>query len=64
MNVRDVTNMNRLHYSDLTPEVKAEMVKACKNIKELAYKKVTDPSVVDLLYDEVAKAKEKFPEEG
>ena len=53
-----------MQYSDLTPEVKAEMVKACKNIKELAYKKVADPSVIDLLYDEVAKAKEKFPEEG
>ena len=64
MNVRDVTNMNRLHWITSKPEVKAEMVKACKNIKELAYKKVTDPSVVDLLYDEVAKAKEKFPEEG
>ena len=60
----NIKNCGTMQYSDLTPEVKAEMVKACKNIKELAYKKVTDPSVVDLLYDEVAKAKEKFPEEG
>lgn len=60
----NIKNCGTMQYSDLAPEVKAEMVNACKNIKELAYKKVTDPSVVDLLYDEVAKAKEKFPEEG
>jgi hypothetical protein len=30
----------------------------------MAYEKVTNPDVVDLLYKEVAKAKEKFPEEG
>ena len=53
-----------MQYSDLDPAVKAEMVKACEGLKDMAYKKVTDPSVVDLLYDEVAKAKEKFPEEG
>lgn len=60
----NIKNCGTMQYSDLTPEVKAEMVKACKNIKELAYKKVTDPSVVDLLYDEVAKAKEKFPKKA
>ena len=62
--LENIKNCGTMQYSDLDPAVKAEMVKACEGLKEMAYKKVTDPSVVDLLYDEVAKAKEKFPEEG
>lgn len=56
----NIKNCGTMQYSDLAPEVKAEMVNACKNIKELAYKKVTDPSVVDLLYDEVLRQR-KIP---
>ena len=62
--LENIKNCGTMQYSDLDPAVKAEMVKACEGLKEMAYKKVTDPSVVDLLYDEVAKAKEEFPEEG
>lgn len=53
---------NTMEYNELSPETIAEMKEACADIKELAYQKVTDPSVVDLLYSEVEKAKAKYPE--
>ncbi len=62
--IENIKNCESMEYSDLSPEVKAEMVAACEGLKEMAYKKVTDPSVVDLLYSEVEKAKAKFPAEG
>ena len=62
--LENIKNCGTMQYSDLDPAVKAEMVKACEGLKEMAYEKVTNPDVVDLLYKEVAKAKEKFPEEG
>lgn len=52
---------NTMEYAELSPETVEEFKAACKPLKEMAYKKVTDPSVVDMLYDEVAKAKVKFP---
>ena len=54
---------NTMEYSELSPEAVEEFKAACADLKELAYKKVTDPSVVDLLYSEVEKAKAKFPAE-
>lgn len=62
--IENIKNCPSMEYSDLSPEAKAEMIAACEGLKDMAYTKVTDPSIVDLLYDEVAKAKEKFPEEG
>ena len=50
-------------YNELTPEAVEEFKAACTNIKDLAYEKVDDPTVVDLLYSEVEKAKQKFPTE-
>ena len=54
---------NTMEYGELSPEVVEEFKAACEPLKDMAYKKVTDPSVVDMLYDEVAKAKAKFPAE-
>ena len=48
----------------MSPETVEELKAACADLKELAYKKVTDPAVVDLLYSEVEKAREKFPAES
>ena len=62
--IENIKNCPSMEYSDLAPEAKAEMVAACEGLRDLAYQKVEDPSIVDLLYDEVAKAKVKFPEEG
>ena len=62
--IENIKNCGSMVYSDLSPEAKAEMVAACEGLKDMAYEKVTDPSVVDLLYSEVEKAKAKFPAEG
>lgn len=62
--IENIKNCDSMEYSDLSPEAKAEMVSACEGLKDMAYKKVTDPSVVDLLYSEVERAKAKFPAEG
>ena len=53
-----------MEYGELSPEAVEEFKAACANLKDLAYEKVKDPSVVDLLYSEVEKAKVKFPAEG
>ncbi|MBR2062061.1 MAG: TRAP transporter substrate-binding protein [Anaerotignum sp.] len=55
---------NTMEYGELSPEAVEEFKAACADLKDLAYKKVKDPSVVDLLYSEVEKAKAKFPAEG
>jgi TRAP-type C4-dicarboxylate transport system substrate-binding protein len=55
---------NTMEYGELSPEAVEEFKAACTNLKDMAYKKVKDPSVVDLLYSEVEKAKAKFPAEG
>ena len=47
----------------MTTEAVEEFIAACKKIVDLAYEKVDDPTVVDLLYSEVEKAKQKFPTE-
>lgn len=51
-------------FTELTPEAVAEFKAACSNIKELAYQKVSNPEIIDLLYSEVEKAKAKYPVEG
>ena len=53
-----------MEYGELSPEAIEEFKAACADLKDLAYEKVKDPSVVDLLYSEVEKAKVKFPAEG
>ena len=50
-------------YNELTPEAVEGFKAACSNLKDLAYEKVDDKSVVDLLYTEVEKAKQKYPAE-
>ena len=55
---------NTMEYGELSPEAVEEFKAACTGLKDMAYKKVKDPSVVDLLYSEVEKAKAKFPAEG
>lgn len=53
-----------MEYGELSPEAIEEFKAACADLKDMAYAKVKDPSVVDLLYSEVEKAKVKFPAEG
>ena len=55
---------NTMEYGELSPEAVEEFKAACAGLKDMAYEKVKDPSVVDLLYSEVEKAKAKFPAEG
>lgn len=50
-------------YNDLTPEAIEGFKAASTGLKELAYTKVDNPEVVDLLYSEVEKAKAKYPAE-
>lgn len=59
-NIKSYPGMN---YAELTPETIAQMREACTDIKEMAYGKVEHPEVIDLLYEEVEKAKQKYPEE-
>ena len=54
---------NTMEYGELSPEAVEEFKAASVGLKELAYEKVNDPSVIDLLYSEVEKAKAKFPVE-
>ena len=61
--LENIKNYPGMIYNELTPEAIEEFKAACTNIKELAYEKVDDPAVVDLLYSEVEKAKQKFPEQ-
>lgn len=60
----NIKNFPGMTYTELTPEAVEEFKAACAGIKDLAYKKVTNPEVVDLLYSEVEKAKAKYPAEG
>ena len=62
--LENIKNHPKMEYGELSPEAIEEFKAACADLKDLAYKKVNDPSVVDMLYDEVAKAKAKFPVEG
>ena len=62
--LENIKNHPNMEYGELSPEAIEEFKAACADLKDLAYKKVTDPSVVDLLYSEVEKAKAKFPVEG
>lgn len=39
------------------------LIEVCAGIKDLAYEKVEHPEVIDLLYSEAEKAKEKYPAE-
>lgn len=55
---------NTMEYNELSHEAVEEFKAACAGLKDMAYEKVKDPSVVDLLYSEVEKAKVKFPAEG
>ncbi|MED9804602.1 MAG: hypothetical protein U0K30_14280, partial [[Clostridium] innocuum] len=59
-NIKSYPGMN---YAELSPEVVEEMKAACAGIKDLAYEKVEHPEVIDLLYSEAEKAKEKYPAE-
>ena len=62
--LENIKNHPNMEYNELSPEAVEEFKAACTDLKDLAYKKVKDPSVVDLLYSEVEKAKVKFPAEG
>ena len=55
---------NTMEYNELSHEAVEEFKAACAGLKDMAYEKVKDPSVVDLLYSEVEKARVKFPAEG
>lgn len=61
--LENIKNYPGMHYSELSPEVVEEMKAACAGIKDMAYEKVEHPEVIDLLYSEAEKAKEKYPEE-
>lgn len=62
--LENIKNYPGVTYNELTPEAIEEFKAACVDLKELAYEKVNNPEIVDLLYSEVEKAKEKFPEES
>ncbi|MCQ4935515.1 TRAP transporter substrate-binding protein [Anaerotignum propionicum] len=62
--LENIKNYPGMTYTELTPEAVEEFKAACVGVKDLAYKKVTNPEVVDLLYSEVEKAKAKYPVEG
>ncbi|MBO5329556.1 TRAP transporter substrate-binding protein [Anaerotignum sp.] len=62
--LENIKNHPNMEYGELSPEAIEEFKAACANLKDMAYEKVKDPSVVDLLYSEVEKAKVKFPAEG
>ncbi len=55
---------NTMEYSELSPETIAEMKAACADLKDLAYEKVDNPEIVDLLYSEAELARAKFPAEA
>lgn len=62
--LENIKNFPGMTYNELTPEAVEEFKAACVGIKDLAYKKVKNPEIVDLLYSEVEKAKAKYPAEG
>lgn len=59
--LENIKNFPGMHYSELTPEAIAEFKEACSGIKELAYKKVDHPEIVDLIYQEAERAKLLYP---
>lgn len=59
--LENIKNYPGVTYNELTPEAIAEFKAACANIKDLAYEKVSNPEIVDLLYAEVEKAQQKYP---
>ena len=61
--LENIKNYPGMNYAELSPEVVEEMKAACAGIKDLAYEKVEHPEVIDLLYSEAEKAKEKYPAE-
>ena len=61
--LENIKNYPGMIYNELTPEAVEGFKAACTGLKELAYEKVDDPAIVDLLYSEVEKAKQKYPEE-
>lgn len=64
MALENIKNYPGVTYNELTSEAIAEFKAACVGIKDLAYTKVDNPEVVDLLYSEVEKAKVKYPADG
>ena len=64
VSLENIKNYPGMTYTELTPEAVEEFKAACVGLKDLAYQKVTNPEIVDLLYSEVEKAKAKFPAEG
>lgn len=61
--LENIKNYPGMNYSELTPEAIEGFKAACVDIKDLAYTKVDNPEVVDLLYSEAEKARVKFPAE-
>ena len=62
--LENIKNYPGMKYNELTPEAVKGFKEACTGLKELAVEKVDNPEIVDLLYSEVEKAKQKFPSEG
>ncbi|WMI81283.1 TRAP transporter substrate-binding protein [Anaerotignum sp. MB30-C6] len=62
--IENIKNYPGMTFTELTPEAVEEFKAACVGLKELAYKKVSNPEIIDLLYSEVEKAKAKYPAEG
>lgn len=62
--IENIKNYPGMTFTELTPEAVEEFKAACVGLKDLAYKKVKNPEIVDLLYSEVEKAKAKYPAEG
>ena len=61
--LENIKNYPGMNYNELTPEAIEGFKAACVDIKDLAYTKVDNPEVVDLLYSEAEKARVKFPAE-
>lgn len=61
--LENIKNYPGMNFSELSDETREEMKAACSGIKDMAYEKVEHPEVIDMLYEEVEKAKAKFPEE-
>lgn len=62
--LENIKNYPATTYTELTPEAIEEFKAACVGIKDLAYEKVNNPEIIDLLYSEVEKAKLKYPAES
>lgn len=60
--LENIKNYPGMKYNELTAEAIEGFKAACEGLDDLARERCDDPSVVDLLYSEAAKAKEKFPD--